>query len=279
MDLGNDLGYARARELILLRDLQSDPRVQRRASQYWVNKLISEYDPKLLDPLLIARHPDRSNWVVNGQHRYLMLDARFGQDHVIACDVIQTSGWEEDLLIAEKTNGKGQRHWGKNDTDIRNIMAGVPPWNDIARALDDQGFHIQLEPTPKGGTKDWRGINAYTALLVLHQKSPHLLLQTLHFVKRSWPGKFGSTTNDVLFRVSEFIDVCLKDTANNRLFAKAWSSGDLFVRFAGTEPKFLSANAAGMPYRLGKWRFVYAMIDYFNSCSVARGSKLQKPIF
>lgn len=74
-------------EWLIAEDIQIDHTYQRPASDRWVKKIADNFDPFLLDSLIVNRRADGSLYVMDGQHRLLALRRIGYGDQKVPCRV------------------------------------------------------------------------------------------------------------------------------------------------------------------------------------------------
>lgn len=97
-----DTGCKKTEELVALADLNYDKGYQRGKDPQWSLRISKEYERLLgwLLPILVARRPDGTLWVVDGQHRTGSLEKN-GETHVWAIVVTGLTLWQESRLRAQ----------------------------------------------------------------------------------------------------------------------------------------------------------------------------------
>lgn len=76
-------------EFLFVRDLRIDPSYQRNLRDAHVRNIVANFDPYLLDPLVVSRRADGSTWVMDGQHRTAALREMGYDDQRVPCMVFR----------------------------------------------------------------------------------------------------------------------------------------------------------------------------------------------
>lgn len=191
-------------ELIPARLITVNRNYQREAQNAEINKIISEFDYHLVNPVKVVKR-DGFYYAWNGQQTATALFTKFGSEYLVPCLVyydIDTSKEEATLLVRGNTNGGA----GKKLTPLQIWKALI--WAEdrtalhISKVLDLHGFHIS-----KGGKGSSRySISAVGAVQhaykILNEKQ---FSQMLRIIKCAWDGDSDSTSSTIIKAVARFI--------------------------------------------------------------------------
>jgi hypothetical protein len=177
---------------------------QRDAKSAEINKIVSEFDYHLVNPVKVVKR-DGFYYAWDGQQTAAALFTKFGKEYLVPCLVyydIDTSKEEARLLVGCNTNGGA----GKKLTALEIWKALI--WQDdetalkIKKILDENGFKVSA-----GGSRVSKytisAINAVqSAYKTLTEKQ---FLQMLRIVKESWNGDPDSLSATIIKAMTRFV--------------------------------------------------------------------------
>jgi hypothetical protein len=171
---------------VLLRDIGIDPSYQRDEKPH-SKRIARKFNPHAAGVLKVGRRPDGTLWMIDGQQRRKGMMLRGIEKW--PCEVIQTSGKEEEAIIYELINGsEGRKSLTSGDLFRARLAAG----NQVAKWTLEavQAAGLKLKYAGKSHGKINHTHVGSVALLYRYtrvSKGPQLVTRVLNVYKRAWP--------------------------------------------------------------------------------------------
>jgi hypothetical protein len=137
-------------DLIPASTLHIEPDYQRKFQLRHAMKIVQEYDPLILDAVLVnVREDDNEPWLVRGQHRVYALKELFGPEVMVPCRIYYGLTREQEALIfvSEDTSRKMIR---PSERWRAALMANWSPYVEIKRLVELAGWTVSPHPGPRG---------------------------------------------------------------------------------------------------------------------------------
>lgn len=151
------------REAVLASRLEVGPPYQRSIDPRWVKQLAADFDPFLLDDLLVNETADGRYVVMDGQHRLEAIRAMGWGDQLVPCAVYEDLPQE---LQAKRFNVQATRKPLSAQQRFRAaLFARQPDETAVAEIVAASGFALNLDD----GKRDGGRISAVGTLLTLHR--------------------------------------------------------------------------------------------------------------
>ena len=182
--------------------LTSGSAYQRPISEHEVNRLIREWDDRLLEPLIVSFRDGRFN-LVDGQHRVIALRKRNeGRDVMVMCRVYTGLTYKQEAELCVKLD-KAKKHMSLAQSNNAMLESGADPrLKEINRLMTFAGFTWALDKS-KGGnyeiTTTRSVINAYDLL------GPNAFLRMMQILGNAWHGDPASLSAVMISGLALFI--------------------------------------------------------------------------
>lgn len=188
-------------EVVIARDLQLDPSIQRQLIPSWVKSLVRDWDQDATGTVVVSRRADGSLWLIDGQHRK---EAGLQVDPDLMLDAVVYTGLtiQEEAKMSRRLN-KDRKVVNHVDNFLIGVVAGEEMESKVAKTLADRGLSV-------GRSASANKIAAVQALLAIESRDKddtNLLGNTLDVAMAAF-GKHGETWSasilraiaDVIFR-------------------------------------------------------------------------------
>ena len=210
---GMEAGVQREDKYLYLSELYSGQPYQRPVKDADVNRLLREWDPCLLDPLVVS-YRDGNYYLVDGQHRACVLRQKNdGKDVAALCHVYRGLTYEQEAELYYKLD-RAKGHLRLPHATKALLESGSSPeLIEVNQLLEDAGFIWALDkPTGKdfeiGSTRTV--INAYRLL------GGAAFSRMLYLLAETWHGQPVSLKSFMLSGMALFVktyETELKDAA------------------------------------------------------------------
>lgn len=200
---------------------------QRELKMSQVKQIVGKFDWHLVNPVRVVWH--KGEWVaVDGQHTYLSLRAKFGDDYLVPCLVYEdVESWFEEAEI----------FLGMNDRDLRKPLSIRQEWKARLFANESKATEIRKVcerynlkiPTANGESgKGW--ISAVSALERVYDDLDKTQFdQFLYILTCAWDGKKSSLTAPIINGLSRFVKV----------YYGEYNRANLIHRLSKTDPTLI----------------------------------------
>lgn len=260
---GTTPGELWRQEFIYTGDLYSGQPYQRPVKDPVVNKLVREWDPRLLNPLVVS-YRDGRYYLVDGQHRLcVMRKKNDGKDLLALCHVYQGLTYEQEAELYYKLElGKG--HLSLAHATKALLEAGCDvEIIEVNRLLEEAGFVWALdkhtgEPFEIRATR--AVINAYKLL------GGAAFSRMLLLLAKSWRGAPASLRASMLSGMALFVKT-YEAEFDDAIFIRRMSAVDMDEIIRRSMVDFSTSSSA--------LRFARVIWDKYNNNGKGRwGSQL-----
>lgn len=177
-----------------------DDLYQRNLDTHRVNKIVSEFNPNLVNPIKVS-YRDGKYWVIDGHHTMAALIARNkGNDLLVVCKVFYGMTWLDEVNLFLEQNGKFARTVNINDKLRAMKNAGDPDVSQMCKLTEKVGFHVDF----KGSKGDNKIVALSTLTRAYSALDPEEYIEYLTLIKRTWGGSRESLTREILQGVFVF---------------------------------------------------------------------------
>lgn len=122
---------------------------QRPVRERKLTKLMQEWDPSLLDPLVVS-YRDGCFYLVDGQHRVILLRRKFNGDVTVPCKLYHGMTYQQEAELCYKLD-KSREHLSMAQATNALMEAGTDPEiMAIQRLLEANGFTWALDKDVAG---------------------------------------------------------------------------------------------------------------------------------
>lgn len=189
-------------EYIPVGELRVDARYQRTDEIDWaeVRQITENLDPLRLETLTIARRADGSNWIMDGQHRWLGARER-DPSFLMPSRVHQSQGveWEANIYNLLNTHRKNPSASGKfKSALVAGRKYGFDNEVELQALLDELGVSYAPNANLRHGhgmEKRAPAVAAIGSLLRQHANAPELVREELIALRDAWgedhPNAYG----------------------------------------------------------------------------------------
>lgn len=162
--------------------LNVDPSYQRPEKKGTINNIFKSLDVVGFGKIHVARRPNDTYWVVDGQQRFVAAK-KLGLKQ-IPCLVFESTGAVYEAGVFGLINDKR-----RNTTRLESFKAALkhkePEARTISQIVEELGFTIGN----RGGTGSWQMIGAVSALQSVYRRGAKpLLSDVLSILKEAWEG-------------------------------------------------------------------------------------------
>ena len=182
--------------------LTSGSAYQRPINEREVNRLVREWDDRLLDPLAVSFRNGRFN-LVDGQHRVIALRRRNeGKDVMVLCRVYTGLSYKQEAELCVRLDKAKKRMSLAQSTNALLESGSDPRLKEIKRLMAFEGFTWALDKS-KGGnyevTTTRAVISAYDLL------GPDAFLRMMRILDGAWQGDPASLSATMISGLALFI--------------------------------------------------------------------------
>ncbi len=195
--------------------LERDYSYQRPVRMEKVNKIISEYDPLLVNTLKVSLR-DGHYYVFDGSHTLEALRIIKGTEHfMVECRLFKGLTYEKEAELFAMQNGEATR-------------VGVPYKIRALAAAGDEGVNAFLEATRECGYEINPGVKSGKQGTIAAVSKAYSLYESmgeeeykrmLHLLKEAWQGESWSVSNNMLSGMALFLKI-FADKVNDERFSK-----------------------------------------------------------
>lgn len=170
-----------------------DPLSQRELKSEWVNKIVKNFNPMLVNPIKVSFR-DGKYYIIDGHHTMAAIKKKNrGEDCLVECKVFYGLTWlDECELFLLQT---GDSHAVNINDKLRVKMnSGDPDVTKMCRAAEKAGFTIDFK-----GSKGPNKIVALSTLIhVYNNMNEQEFFDYLCLLKRTWGGVPESLSREIL---------------------------------------------------------------------------------
>lgn len=178
-----DLADTGSLELVKIDDLKFDHTYQRDLSAEVVQRMSSEWDPRVAGTIVVNRRPNGDLNVIDGQHRTAAAKTA-GEDYILA---LVFTGLERPSEAGMRVKGNFRRADSPHEKFRARLAAGDKDAKAIKEICDQ--FNTRINPTPQMK----KGINAVAAIEAIYRKDEGVrLTRVFEIIRRAW----GSVEGD-----------------------------------------------------------------------------------
>ena len=191
-----------------------DELYQRQIDSARVRKIISEFNPNLVNPIKVSFR-DGKYWVVDGHHTVRALIAmNKNHDLAVDCKVYYGMTWLDEVNMFLAQNGIA-RDVNINDKLRAKMNSGDPDVKQMVKIAEKVGFIIDF--------KNKKGDNKIVALSTLSRAyaalTPEEYEEYLTIIKKTWDGASDSLSREILQGMFIFYKT-YKDKFKTQTFVK-----------------------------------------------------------
>ena len=250
---GMGVDAQREEKYLYLSELYSGQPYQRPVKDADVNKLIREWDPRLLTPLVVS-YRDGKYYLVDGQHRVCVLRQKNdGKDTAVLCQVFRGLTYEQEAELYYKLD-RAKGHLRLPYATKALLESGSnPELVEVNRLLEEAGFIWALD---KFNGKDFEISSTRTVINAYRLLGGTAFSRMLLLLAKTWHGAPSSLKSFVLSGMALFVktyETELKDAT----FIKRMSAVDPEEIIRRGKADF-STNNASLRYARVIW-------DKYNS--------------
>jgi len=184
-------------EYIPVSDLNVDSRYQRVEEIDWaqVHDIAENFNADQLEVVTVARRANGSNWLVDGQHRWLGA-TEHDPDFILPARVLQSQGlaWEADLYTRLNSKRKNPSIASKfKSAQVAGARFGYEAEVGVAALIDQYGITYSPWGNTTGSQNAGRQFHKTAPVLVAigtlikqYNWSPELLAESLGQIKDAW---------------------------------------------------------------------------------------------
>jgi len=181
------------RDYVRLADLNVDPSYQRKLYESRLSKITTNFDPDLIQTIVVSKRADGTLWVLDGQHRCEVL-RRLGKSVVLA-DIREGLTHEREAILFWMLNSGSSQ-----PTSWEQFMARITGNEPIATAIvsivERHGYHI-------GRITEDRGIQAVGAVETVYNMGK--LDKTMAIISTVWPMDKGAREASIIQGLGQFL--------------------------------------------------------------------------
>ncbi len=215
----NDPGVERS---ISTNKLTSGLPYQRLVDEREVERLIREWDERLLDPLVVSYREGRFN-VIDGQHRVSALrKMNGGRDVMVRCKVYSGLTYKEEAALCWKLDKAKKRLSLSQATNALAESGLDAEITEIKRLMNCEGFTWALG---RRHSKDYEVIATRAVINAYRLLGSEGLLRLFRLLGDTWHGDVRSLTAPVISGMALFIKT-YDSELNDRNFVKRLSTID-----------------------------------------------------
>lgn len=176
---------------------------QRKVNPRTVQKIVDEFDPKLLDEVIISFRAGRYN-VVDGQHRIEALKAiSGGRDCVVNCKVLYGLTYQQEADLYERLDASKKKLSIADSTRAKAEAENDPAVNAIKKILSRYGLEWSLSTGQHGGKN--RIASARTLLNLYRDLELWQFDRAIRLIKQTWDGDESSLNMYILSGTALFV--------------------------------------------------------------------------
>jgi len=251
----NDPGVERS---ISTNKLTSGLPYQRLVDEREVERLIREWDERLLDPLVVSYREGRFN-VIDGQHRVSALrKMNGGRDVMVRCKVYSGLTYKEEAALCWKLDKAKKRLSLSQATNALAESGLDAEITEIKRLMNCEGFTWALG---RRHSKDYEVIATRAVINAYRLLGSEGLLRLFRLLGDTWHGDVRSLTAPVISGMALFIKT-YDSELNDRNFVKRLSTIDPEEIMRRGRMDFSTNNTA--------LRYARVLLEKYNG---ARGGK------
>lgn len=177
---------------------------QRKVNPHAVQKIVDEFDPKLLDEVIVSFRAGRYN-VVDGQHRISALKIlNGGADFMVNCKVITGLTYEQEASLYKHLDASKKRLSIADSTRAAVEANDDPTVNAIKKILSRYGLKWALTTVAQHSGKN-KIASARTLLNLYRGLELWQFDKTIRLIKQTWDGNENSLNMYILSGVALFV--------------------------------------------------------------------------
>lgn len=217
---------------------------QRKVNPRTVQKIVEEFDPKLLDEVVVSFRAGRYN-VVDGQHRIEALkQLDGGRDCVINCKVLYGLTYEQEAGLYKRLDACKKRLSIADSTRAAVEANDDPTVNAIKKTLGRYGLEWSLYAGQHGGKN--RIVSARTLLNLYRDLDLGEFDKTIRLIKQTWGGDESSLNMYILSGVALFVQTYGEDI-DEAAFARRLKKADP-AKIVSSGKADISTNVTALKY-------------------------------
>ena len=219
---GMEVDVQREEKYLYLSELYSGQAYQRPVKDADVNRLIREWDPCLLTPLVVS-YRDGRYYLVDGQHRACVLRQKNdGKDTAVLCQVYRGLTYEQEAELYYKMD-RAKGHLRLPHATKALLESGSDPeLAEVNRLLEDAGFIWALDrPTDK----DFEIASTRTVINAYRLLGGAAFARMLVLMAGTWHGRPSSLKSSILSGMALFLKT-YETELSDHTFIKRMSTVD-----------------------------------------------------
>lgn len=194
---------------------------QRKVKMPRVRQIVDEFDPKLLDEVVVSFRDGRYN-VVDGQHRIAALKLmNGGMDIMVNCKIANGLTYEQEADLYERLDASKKRLTVADATRAKIEAQNDPMILDIQRILSLYGLKWTFSSS--GGNAGNNRIASARAVTNAYKALGSLLFERMiKLLKKAWNGSKESLNAYIISGLALFVET-YKAELNDQIFIKKLS--------------------------------------------------------
>ena len=243
----------REEKYLYLSELYSGQPYQRPVKDSDVNKLLLEWDPRLLTPLVVS-YRDGKYHLVDGQHRACVLRLKNdGKDTAVLCQVYRGLTYEQEAELYYKLD-RAKGHLRLPHATKALLESGSDPeLVEVNRLLEDAGFIWKLD---KPAAKDFEIGSTRTVINAYRLLGGTSFSRMLLLLAKTWHGAPSSLKSYVLSGMALFV----------KTYETELKDATFIKRMSGVDPEeIIRRGKADFSTNNASLRYARVIWDKYNS--------------
>lgn len=179
---------------------------QRKVRPARVKQIMDEFDPKLLDEVIVSYRSGNYN-VVDGQHRIAALKAmNGGADVMITCKVLTGLTYEQEADLYERLDASKKKLNIVDSTRAKSEAQNDPDVKNIQKVLSANGISWVFSHSGSSGGKN-RISSTRTLLLTYKALGLDGFAQMIRLIKTTWGGAEDSLNMYIISGMGLFVKI------------------------------------------------------------------------
>lgn len=176
-----------------------DPLIQRDVKPQWVNRIVRNYDPRLVNPIKVS-YRDGKYYIFDGHHTAEAIKKKNkGQDCLVECKVFYGLTWLDECDLFLRQTGDSHAVDIKDKLRTR-LNSGDPDVVNMVKLTENAGFTVDF----KGSKGDNKIVALSTLVRIYKSLTPEEYSEYLSLIKKTWGGASDSLSQEILQGVFVF---------------------------------------------------------------------------
>lgn len=176
-----------------------DPLIQREIKPQWVNRIVKNFDPRLLNPIKVS-YRDGKYYIFDGHHSAEAVKKKNkGQDCLVECKVFYGLTWLDECELFLRQTGDSHAVDIKDKLRTR-LNSGDPDVSKMVKMAEKAGFAIDF----RGAKGDNKIVALSTLVRIYNSMTPEEFYEYLTLIKKTWGGVSDSLSQEILQGVAVF---------------------------------------------------------------------------